>query len=686
MANNNRSIICEECKEPRRTQLSFDVCPGCVAKLPRSSCAGCGKLRYKVDPESGLCRRCTSKQKPRIVCAGCGAYGHAYTHSTVYCRRCYSTAHRRDWKKSLPREAVCVGCGGIKPTCLKAEMICQACYNIRRNGEAECAVAGCENLISNKEWQLCKHHYADRIAPAGLKRYLESYDSPFPQNKRYLTELASRIDWLAVEKGLAEVREIDVRRYRAVGAFLKRHELPEPLTWRAIDAALPPLGPTGRYRTKLIRSCLIDLGHLLAERGLMEDWYSYLSERHCDQTFEKAPEIFLDYLRGFQRWALGAMVNPELQLPVEVMDLLPNKLESLSKSVAAVIAFLSWCAGRGVRSLAEVSPVLVAEYQQTLFWQLECKACHRLAPLEPWRKVERCADEKCGAVGSCVRVKRHARQYVNTQTSSLRVFFDWAKLHGVLEVNPVAHEMCRIRSRTFTVVGCDGEVTEVERVIRRYDDRVVEKLCAYIVSPDADPEEALVLYLIIFHLCTVAELRNAKVPSLMKEESDPAVTASAAADYEYLFVPQREFTRGNRSVRRPTSTIKFPQKALPWLAPVLRRYYEKREEVVRAEHHEYLLAGEGRSRHNKPVCKAYVSRLVRTASLRALGGAVNPWDLRRTAAAVFAQRSKRRGAILTRMGYSEVRATHFNYLETFILRPKPIASAAECRVGYEGGV
>jgi hypothetical protein len=180
-------------------------------------------------------------------------------------------------------------------------MICQACYDRRRNGEAECAVAGCENLIINKEWQLCKHHYAGRIAPVGLKRYLESYDSPFPQNKRYLAEIASRLDWVAVEKGLAEVKEIDVRRYRAIGAFLRTHELPEPLTWRAIDAALPPLGPTGQYRTKLIRSCLIDLGHLLAERGLMEDWYSYLSERRCDQPLEKAPEIFLDYLRGFQK-------------------------------------------------------------------------------------------------------------------------------------------------------------------------------------------------------------------------------------------------------------------------------------------------------------------------------------------------------------------------------------------------
>lgn len=679
MPNKNRSIICEECGEQRRTQFSFDVCPRCAAGLLRSRCAGCRKQRYKVDPGSGLCRRCAAKQKPLVVCQGCGVYGPAFTHAAVYCRKCYFTAHRRNWKKTLPREAVCVECGETRPTCLKAEMVCQSCYNRRRSGQAMCAAAGCENLILHKEWQLCKHHYEDRLAPARLRKYLESYDSPFPQNRRYLTEIASRIDWVGVGKGTVQIREKDVRRYRAVGSFLKTQELPEPLTWQAIDEALPPLGSSDRYRTKLIRSCLIDLGHLLAERGLIEDWYTYLTRRRCDQPLENAPEIFLGHLRGFQKWVLEAMVNPELRLPVEVMNFLPNKLESLRKSVASVVAFLNWCAGRGVRSLAEVNPVLMADYQQTLFWQLKCGTCRRLFPLEPWRKVEGCADGSCGAAGSLRRVKRHARGYVYTQTSNLRVFFDWATLHGHIKTNPVAHASCAIRSRTFTVVGEGGEVIEVERGIRRYDDRVVEKLCAYIVSPDADPEEALALYLIIFHLCMVTELRNAKLPSLAKGESGAAeVSASDSADYEYLLVPQREFSRGNRSVRRPGPVIGFPRKALPWLAPILWRYYERRREVVGAARHEYLLAGEGRSRHNKPVGKDYVRRLVRKASLRALGGAVNPWDLRRTAAAVFATKSKRRGAILTRMGYSAVRATHFNYLETFTLQPRRPASAAGC--------
>ena len=43
-------------------------------------------------------------------------------------------------------------------------------------------------------------------------------------------------------------------------------------------------------------------------------------------------------------------------------------------------------------------------------------------------------------------------------------------------------------------------------------------------------------------------------------------------------------------------------------------------------------------------------------------------ELRNTAADMFVQHSDRRGAILTRMGYSALAATRFNYLERFSLQ------------------
>jgi hypothetical protein len=82
------------------------------------------------------------------------------------------------------------------------------------------------------------------------------------------------------------------RRFRAIGKFLLGHELPQPLTWGAIEGTLPPLGAAKRYGTKLIRSCLIDIGHLLVERGLLERRADYVSRRRILQPLEKLPACF----------------------------------------------------------------------------------------------------------------------------------------------------------------------------------------------------------------------------------------------------------------------------------------------------------------------------------------------------------------------------------------------------------
>ena len=112
----------------------------------------------------------------------------------------------------------------------------------------------------------------------------------------------------------------------------------------------------------------------------------------------------------------------------------------------------------------------------------------------------------------------------------------------------------------------------------------------------------------------------------------------------------------------------FPRKALVWLRPILERYYEKRATIVRVAHQQHFLVGEGNARCHKPVTKIHVGDVVRRASLRVLGGAVTASGLRNTAADIVVQHSDCRGAILTRMGYSELAAIRFNYLERFSLQ------------------
>ena len=114
--------------------------------------------------------------------------------------------------------------------------------------------------------------------------------------------------------------------------------------------------------------------------------------------------------------------------------------------------------------------------------------------------------------------------------------------------------------------------------------------------------------------------------------------------------------------------MKYPKEAACWLRPLLERYFEKRRTSGVSE---YLFVGQYQlTRTIGQYATHNIHDLVQRASQRVLNGMVNPRDLRNTAAAIMADRSKRRGAILTKLGYTSGWATRFNYLETFLLEPK----------------
>ena len=515
----------------------------------------------------------------------------------------------------------------------------------------KCVFPGCDRLIIIQKSQLCQLHHDDQEAPRLLREYLESYTSPFPQNERYMTEIASK---------LINIRGSDLVRLRAFGRFLQTYELPEVLTWDAIDQALPESG-------QFIRSCLFQLGDVLAERGKMQGWESHLSNGGLRRSLQRTPVAFLRPMTDFQQWLMDGKVNANL--PLVKTHRLSNAPRTIAEQSNMVVQFLNFCASRNIGSLPQIGPTAITQYQQTILWQFECKKCRNRIPFNSSRPTGQCVNPICAAIDSYVRTRRSARGTLITHMSALRLFFDWARLQKLVEANPFL-TICCGGARTFTVRDDQGEMFEVAEAIRRYDDAVVEKLCAYIVSPNAEPEEAIVLYLIIFHFLTNGELRNLRIPSLVNAGSESPDASRRAEDFEYLHLPLRRLTRGNRSVVRTETKIIFPRKALSWLTPILKRFYEKRAPLVRAQHKQHFLVVEKSAFCNKPVTKDYVARLVRTASFRALGGAVSPSDLRRTAADMFAQRSKRRGAILTMMGFSSLSATRFNYLEKFPLQPK----------------
>ena len=672
-----RSIVCEQCKLPRRTQEWFDVCDMCVRNLPKVRCGACALTVRRLQPDSSLCRRCAGKYSKQMrLCEECGRVDYAFLSDPGRCRKCHRKSLSRSWRKSLPKKMVCVDCGLTRARLNKSKTICHACYYKRLNGEGKCTVTGCSaRLIANRKSQLCVRHNTDRLAPKLLSDYVKRYYSRFPQNVRYFLFLTAKLRVNDSDDFITTIRAHDLIRYRAIGKYLKVYELPEILTWQAIHDALPKLGKQGRANCQLIRSGLFELGNMYLQAGLLPSWESYLNEQRLDRYLKSTPAIFIEHVAAFERWAAHGMLNPKHEISLHESQPLAITTKSILETVYAVVVFLDWCVKRNICSLTNINHSIVATYKETLFWQQECKACRKRVPLEGDNTSETCSNEECQATNSYVKIRRLARGSVNRFMTNLRTFFNWAQLHDLVQEHPFASDTGKASAGTFTVRNEQGEMVEIADSIRRYDDDVVERLCQYMVSPDAYPEEALVLYLIIFHVLTVTELCNAKIPSLATET--PPGDRDRAKDFEYLLLPVREQSRGRQLPRRDGPIMKYPKDAAYWLRPLLERYFEKRRSRCDSE---YLFVRRyRRTRNNMPVDERYIYELVQRASLRVLNGRVNPRDLRGTAAVIRADRSKRRGAILTRLGYTSRRATRFNYLETFRLEPKPSNSASPQR-------
>ena len=421
-----RSIICEECKLPRRTKHWFDVCDGCVSKLLKFSklrCEKCDIRVFRLQPDSPHCRRCAQRiSNAEIICEGCGIAAYPFLSDPVHCRNCHRKAPHRIWVKALPQKIVCCICGALKTSNKKTEMICRTCYAKRTNGKVKCTAGGCAKQIRNKKWLLCKYHNEERLAPSLLIKYIENYTSPFPQNERYFQTLFGKFTLSDFDTGITKIRTIDQTRCRAIGEYLRVYELPECLTWHAIQEALPKLSKRGRPRSKAIRSGLLELGNIFAQQGLLPSWDSYLWERRLAEYLRSAPEIFRLHISGFEKWASQGMINPKLNLRPLKSSPLANTTEAILETVKAVTIFLNWCVDRNIFSLADIDQGTIASYKENLFWQHECKTCRTRTHLDLVKTNGTCSNNKCNAINSKVRVRRLARASVTRMAVNLPCF------------------------------------------------------------------------------------------------------------------------------------------------------------------------------------------------------------------------------------------------------------------------
>ena len=485
------------------------------------------------------------------ICAGCGEHKVIHNTSKQLCASCY----RKKRNESKQVEVVCPVCGKMRISHLVGRAICRSCYVKECQVRGICAGCGEHKIIYSTGKRLCKQCLDNDLAPGALRRYVEGFTSPFPYNTFLFNLLASSIEWNTVDTTRAG-------KYRAFGRFLQTHKFNEPLTWEAIEEALSPRKRV--QSVKRVRSCLLDLGHLLAARGEMESREKYKTRCYALAAIQQAPEHIRPLLQRFAGWLWERRAVAE----------------SVRAYMYSLSSFWSWCDQRGISSPAEVNTASINDYLLTLFWQWQCSNCQGTVTFDSDRIAPGACDQ-CGAIGSYNQVKRYSQSTVLSHYAKLNVFFNWAKLNRMVIANPV---QCKVKRPHPT--------------IRHYNPDVIKNLCTYIIAPDAHPVEALILYLIIFHALSVRELRHAQLPNLHLLRRGIALPSLAEA--YHIRVPKLEPSLGDHTPGRPNVQVSFPTEAAQWLKPLLERYERHRQQNVENPDNRYLLFSIFTRRYNIP--------------------------------------------------------------------------------------
>jgi hypothetical protein len=630
VARPRRQITCEACGRYCYPELqNRDICRDCHRQEPSTCCARCGLMKHRVAEGTGMCPRCAEMlSRPEAVCTRCACVRVIFNREAWLCETCHGTMRQHVRNKDKQIKVECSVCGRMRSSALLSRAICPACWREEHNGRGLCVRCNKLKVIHVQAQCLCKHCYADHVAPKALRDYVANFTTPYRSNKTLFDFFLITID------GESVTAKLD-RRLRAFGRFLQTHPLSEPLTWEAIEEALPGLGPTNRNVPKQIRACLLDLGHLRAAKGKLESREAYIERRNALLPMSRAPE--------------GARVC--LQLYTGWLWERQTAASSVRDHLEALVAFWSWCDQRGIRPPAGVQASVVDDYLLALYWQWQCSVCQGTTTFEPRDRRGPRLCTYCSAIRSVAKVRRYAQNTVRQVRAKLLVFFDWAKINRMVLVNPVQR---KIAAPTPTIC--------------HYPLEVIKPLCGYVTAPDADPIEALVLYLILFHALSVWELRHAEMPVLLSLCED--IVPPTLAEAYYISMPKPAPSRGHRSPGRANRYLNFPLGAEPWLKPLLERFQCQRRQTIGALNNQYLLVAPGRARHNTPVSKVFIWQVVRRASLRVLGVACNPNTLRKTAGVMFADRAG--AGVLRWLGWHDCQAFAYTWATREILHPQQL--------------
>ena len=411
--------------------------------------------------------------------------------------------------------------------------------------------------------------------------------------------LVGRINWEKVDNQT-------YLRFKDFGEFLQGHQFDGPLTWKVIlqlKAALRERGPRRTHRPSHLRSCLEQLGELLLDPVKYEDL------KEC----QRGPLVPISSL---DPKVVGVLEKYDLWLRTERK----NTLESRSNHLTTFSRFWKWCGKRGVTSLAMVEAAHVGEYLHTLGLKWKCRHCSFTKNITTRGEdpPTACENSDCREVASFEKVIRCRETTVRGRRARLAVFFGWLKdVETEIEINPAPAADGRRKKRKKA-----GRKTRRNPfTIEYYDWKVIEALLKAIEDPNMPAEEAMVLYLILYHAFYRAELQTVRIPTQCRPIALGVESSESLEDVLSLEWLPREASRGKQSSGRSAEILRLEPSDEPWLRDLVRRFMQERNQKLRNPKDPYLFVGSHRSLRGGPVRDRYFRGLIERATARVIGRA-----------------------------------------------------------------
>ncbi len=180
------------------------------------------------------------------------------------------------------------------------------------------------------------------------------------------------------------------------------------------------------------------------------------------------------------------------------------------------------------------------------------------------------------------------------------------------------------------------------------DESQIKKIFAFIKTPKSDPQQALLLSLILFYGWSREDLRLATL--CMEDQATLNIVHH-----------RTQRTKGRRLYNRPQ---KLQLQSSPdWFFKLQRRYYLHWLNIYKKTKWTYPRQSPilpPRGNHNRPVSSEYVATLIAQATIAAVGVPIPVRILRQTCGHLHSTRQD--SSLLTRLGWSAQFAFHYTWL------------------------